>query len=89
LVFINKKGLTKWIPHFSCQGPDRDEKFWFFRKHPWIGFPGRTGIRFCDQYRIAICTDLFLIAIMIAIAVSKSGSDCAMKIADRFADQNR
>ena len=34
--------------------------------------------------RIAIDPDWFLIAIMIAIAVLKSGSDCEMKIADRF-----
>jgi hypothetical protein len=39
-------------------------------------FTERTGIRFCDQNRIAIDPDWFLIAIMIAIAFSKSGSDC-------------
>jgi len=59
------------------------------RKHPWIAFTGRTGIRFWDQNRIAIDPDWFLIAIMIAIAVSKSGSDCEMKIADRFSHENR
>jgi hypothetical protein len=55
-----------------------------WRKHPWIDFTGRAGIRFSDQNRIAIDPDWFLIAIMIAIAVSKSGSGCEMKIADRF-----
>jgi hypothetical protein len=54
------------------------------RKHSWIDFTGRTGIRFCAQNRIAIDPDWFLIAIMVAIAVSKSGSGCEMKIADRF-----
>jgi hypothetical protein len=41
-------------------------------------FAGRTGNRFCDQKRIAIDQDWFLIAIMIAIAVSKSEPDCEM-----------
>ena len=53
--------------------------------------------RFCNQNRIAIDPDWFLIAIMIAIAVLKSGSDCEMKIeidfeikiADRFSHENR
>jgi hypothetical protein len=54
------------------------------RKPSWIDFSGRSGILFCDRNRIAIDPDLFLIAIMIAIAFSKSGSGCAMKIADRF-----
>jgi hypothetical protein len=40
-------------------------------------------LRFCDQNRIAIDPDWFLIAIVIAIAFSKSGSGCEMKIADR------
>ena len=61
----------------------------FWRKHPWIDFTGRTGIRFCDQNRIAIYPERFSIAIMIAIAFSKSGSDCEMKIADRFSYENR
>jgi len=39
---------------------------------------GRTGIRFCDQNRIAIDPDWFLIAIVIAIAFSKSGPDYKM-----------
>jgi len=47
-----------------------------------------SGIReksdpFCDQNRIAIDPDWFLIAIMIAIAFLKSVSDCKRKIADR------
>jgi hypothetical protein len=46
--------------------------------YPVIDFAGGTAIRFCDQNRIAIDPDWFLIAIMIAIAVSKSGPDCAM-----------
>jgi len=37
-----------------------------------------------NEKRIAIDPDWFLIAIMIAIAVLKSGSDYEMKIADRF-----
>ena len=45
-----------------------------------IDFHMKIGIRFCDQNRIAIDPDWFLIAIVIAIAGSKSGSDCAMKI---------
>jgi hypothetical protein len=68
--------------------PDRD----FFGSGENIHgsiFTGRPGIRFCDQNRIAIDPDWFLIAIMIAIAVLKSGSDYEMKIADRFCDQNR
>jgi len=59
-------------------------KFLVWKEHPEIDFTGRTGIRFCDQNRIAIDPDWFLIAIMIAITFSKSGSDCEMKIADRF-----
>ena len=46
------------------------------RKHPRIDFTGKTGIRFCAQNRIAIDPDWFLIAIMVAFAFSKSGSDC-------------
>ena len=42
-----------------------------------------------DQNRIAIDPDWFLIAIMIAIAFSKPGSGCEMKIADRFSHENR
>jgi hypothetical protein len=71
--------------------------FLLWRKHPWIDFTGRTGIRFCDQNRIAIDPDWFLIAI--AIAVSKSGSNFTFRlylrfqnrfsIAIRFADKNR
>jgi len=53
-------------------------------KYPWIDFTGRSLFRFCDQNRIAINPDWFSIAIMIAIAVSKSGSGYAMKIADRL-----
>jgi hypothetical protein len=60
------------------------QKNLLWRKHPWIDFTGRTGIRFCDQNRIAIDPDWFLIAITITIAFSKSGSDCKMKIANRF-----
>jgi hypothetical protein len=54
------------------------------RKPLWIDFSGRTGIRFCDQNRIAIDPDWFSIGIMIANAKSKSGSDLKIKIADRF-----
>jgi hypothetical protein len=59
------------------------------QKHSWIGFTGRTWIRFCDQNPIAIDPDLFLIAIMIAITVSKPGSNWEMKIVDRFSHENR
>jgi hypothetical protein len=58
--------------------------FLIWRKHQWTDFHLKNAIRFCDQNRIAIDPDLFLIAIMIAITVSKSGSDCERKIADRF-----
>jgi hypothetical protein len=57
--------------------------------HPQIDFTGRTWTRFWDQNRIAIDPDWFLIAVMIAIAVLKSRSDCEMKIADRFSHENR
>jgi hypothetical protein len=59
------------------------------RKHPRMDFTGKTGIRFCAQNRIAIDPDWFYNAILIAIAVSESGSDSEIKIADRLCDQNR
>jgi peptide methionine sulfoxide reductase MsrB len=46
------------------------------RFHPECSWPSMS--RFCDQNRIAIDPDLFLIAIMIAIAVSKSLIDFKM-----------
>jgi hypothetical protein len=52
--------------------------FLLCRKQPWIDFTGRTGIRFSDQNRIAIDPDWFLIAIVIAIAISKSLIDLKM-----------
>jgi len=42
-----------------------------------------------QQNRIAVVPVIFLIAILIAIAISKPGSDLKMKNADRFCDQNR
>jgi len=51
---------------------------WTYRKHPGIGFFGKTGIRFSDQNRCSIFPERFLIAIMIAIAISKSLIDFKM-----------
>jgi hypothetical protein len=56
---------------FSFHGPQKTFIDRFYRKN-------RDPVR--DPNRIAIDPDLFLIA----IAVSKSGSDWEMKIADRF-----
>jgi hypothetical protein len=56
------------------------------------GVPGAKGtflfdqvrFRFSYENRIAIDPDRFLIGIVIAIAISKSGSDLQVEIADRF-----
>ena len=50
----------------------------------WIDFSGKTGILFPDQNRSPVFPERFLIAIMIAIAVSKSLIDFRTKIGIRF-----
>jgi hypothetical protein len=83
---INDRGIL-WI---SGTGPAR-----IFNCDPvstkktQIDFVGKTGIRFSHENRSAIFPERFLIAIVIAIAISKSGSDFQMKIADRISYENR